>query len=208
VLAGEVEGLRLDPELRWSLWQALTATGAAGTEELDAELAREDTATTRLAHRAALAGRPGPEVKARAWSALGLPAPGEDAELGESELSNDEVDAVIAGFTQPLHAPLLDAYVEPYFALLPQLWAGRSIEIAERLVAGLYPAWVDAEDAAGDHPVVARTRRWLAEHAAPGTGTSRTAARGSPDSPRAGRAAAPWRGAGRSGRRGRRPRAR
>ncbi len=165
VLAGDVPGLRLDPELRWSLWQALTAVGAAGQEELDAELAREDTATTRLAHRAALAGRPDAEVKAQAWAALGLPAPGQDAVLAESTLSNDEVDAVIDGLTQPLHAELLDDYVEPYFALLPQIWAGRSIEIAERLVEGLYPDGVDAgEGPVEDHPVVARTRRWLAEH--------------------------------------------
>ncbi|MCM3659934.1 aminopeptidase N [Georgenia satyanarayanai] len=165
VLAGEVPGLQLDPELRWSLWQALTAVGTAGPDQLDGELAREDTATTRLEHRAALAGRPDATVKAEAWASLGLPAPGQDAVLGESSLSNDEVDAVIAGLTQPLHAELLEGYVEPYFALLPQLWAERSIEIAERLVEGLYPAWVDGpEGPVEEHPVVTRTRRWLAEH--------------------------------------------
>ncbi|WP_251838516.1 aminopeptidase N [Oceanitalea stevensii] len=165
VLAGDVPGLQLDPELRWSLWQALTAVGAAGPDQLDGELAREDTATTRLEHRAALVGRPDAAVKAEAWASLGLPAPGQYAVLGESPLSNDEVDAVIAGLTQPLHADLLEGYVEPYFALLPQLWAGRSIEIAERLVEGLYPAWVDGQEGqVEDHPVVARTRRWLGEH--------------------------------------------
>ncbi|WP_324652374.1 aminopeptidase N [Georgenia sp. H159] len=165
VLAGEVAGLRLDPDLRWSLWQALAAVGAAGEAELDAELAQEDTATTRLAHRAALVGRPDAAVKARAWAALGLPEPGGPAHPGESALSNDEVDAVLDGLTQPLHADLLDTYVEPYFELLPQLWSGRSIEIAERLVQGLYPDWVDGPaGAVEEHPVVARTRRWLAEH--------------------------------------------
>ncbi|WP_258369187.1 aminopeptidase N [Georgenia satyanarayanai] len=173
VLAGEVPGLQLDPELRWSLWQALAATGAAGPQELDAELAREDTATTRLAHRAALAGRPDAEAKAQAWAALGLPT--QDAALGDSPLSNDEVDAVIAGLTQPLHVELLAGYVEPYFALLPGMWADRSIEIAERLVGDLYPDWVDGRGSAPeDHPVVARTRRWLAEHEDAPAGLRRT----------------------------------
>ncbi|WP_226924623.1 aminopeptidase N [Georgenia satyanarayanai] len=171
----DVPGLRLDPELRWTLWRALAAVGLAGPEQLDSELAREDTATTRLEHRAALVGRPDATVKAEAWASLGLPAPGEDRALAESPLSNDEVDAVIAGLTQPLHAELLEGYVEPYFALLPQLWSGRSIEIAERLVEGLYPDWVDAaEGPVEDHPVVARTRRWLAEHEDAPAGLRRT----------------------------------
>ncbi len=164
VLAGAVEGLRLDPELRWSLWQALAAVGPADPEELADELRREETATTRLAHRAALAGRPEAAVKARAWAELGLPAPGTDPTPGESDLSNDEVDAVLTGFSQPLHADLLEPYVEAYFALLEPVWAGRSIEIAERLVIRLYPAWVADAEAGPDHRVVARTRRWLTDH--------------------------------------------
>ena len=167
VLAGEVAGLQLDPELRWSLWQALAAVGAAEVSDLDAELAREDTATTRLAHRAATAARPDGDVKAGGWAALGLPAPGAEARLGPSALSNDEVDATIDGLTQPLHAELLDGYVEPYFGALRTIWSERSIEIAERLVQGLYPSWVDAPEEAGDveaHPVVRRTRQWLVEH--------------------------------------------
>ncbi len=172
VLAGEVPGLRLDPDLRWLLWQALAAVQAAEEAELDAELAREDTATTRLAHRAALAGRPNAAVKARAWAELGLPAPGEPATLGESDLSNDEVDAVLAGLTQPLHADLLGGYVDQYFALLEPIWAQRSIEIAERLVEGLYPDRVDGP--AEDHPVAGRTRRWLAEHPDAPAGLRRT----------------------------------
>ncbi|HLS73240.1 MAG TPA: aminopeptidase N [Actinomycetaceae bacterium] len=164
VLAGTVDGLVLDPELRWSLWQALSAVGQITEADLDAELAREDTATTRLAHREALVGRPDAEAKAAAWRELGLPAPGTDGQVASTALSNDEVDAVIAGFRQPLHAALLEAYVEPYFAALTGIWAEHSIEIAERLVHGLFPSWVDSDAVAEDHPVVRRTRDWLAVH--------------------------------------------
>lgn len=164
-LAGKVTGLALDPELRWALWQALAAVGHAGAAELDAELAREDTATTRLAHREALTGRPEPQVKSAAWRELGLPEPGSGGLPGETELSNDEVDAVIAGFGQALHAELLEPYVEPYFEALRAIWSRHSIEIAERLVHGLFPSWVDGDGGAvEDHPVVRRTQWWLTEH--------------------------------------------
>ena len=190
VLGGAVPGLRLDPEMRWSLWQALAAVGETGVDELDGELRDEETATTRLAYRAALVGRPDAGAKARAWAELGLPAPGTPPTLGNTDLSNDEVDAVLTGFTQPLHADLLEPYVEAYFALLEPIWAGRSIEIAERLVIGLFPGWVDDGAGAEGHPVVARTRRWLAEHAAAPAGLRRCVLEQLDDLERASRARA------------------
>ncbi|MDR2999422.1 MAG: aminopeptidase N, partial [Microbacterium sp.] len=45
------EGLTLDPDLRWELLTALTATGAAGPEEVEAELKRDDTSSGRTAAR-------------------------------------------------------------------------------------------------------------------------------------------------------------
>src|SRR5699024_4895217 len=48
--ASAPEGLRLDPDLRWSLWTALAATGDAVAADLDAELERDDTAGGRTAH--------------------------------------------------------------------------------------------------------------------------------------------------------------
>ncbi|MFC4555067.1 aminopeptidase N [Georgenia faecalis] len=139
-----VAGLPLDPDLRWALWQALAAVGDAQVGELDAELARERTAATRTSHLAALVGRPDAEVKAEAWRSL----------VEQDALSNDEVDATIEGFTQPLHASLVAPWTEPYFTSLRRLWEERSIEIAARLVRGLYPGQQGAA-------VLARTRAWL-----------------------------------------------
>ncbi|MGO4494083.1 aminopeptidase N, partial [Arthrobacter sp. 2YAF22_2] len=81
-------------------------------------------------------------------------------------LSNQLLSATIAGFnTAP--AALLAGYVEPYFECLERVWSDRSIEIASRIVRGLYPAGQDL-DAPGsspaEHPVIARSDRWLAEH--------------------------------------------
>ncbi|MEE6286400.1 aminopeptidase N [Georgenia sp. MJ173] len=164
-LDGAVPGLVLDPEMRWLLWQALAATDAAEVPELDAELAREDTATTRLAHRAAVIGRPDAQVKAQAWESLGLPLPGSAPMLAASDLSNDEVDAVIAGYTRPLHAHLVAEHAEQYFALLPTVWAQRSIEIAERLVRGLFPRSLESLDEDGSPTVLRLARGWLAANA-------------------------------------------
>ena len=53
------DGLRIDADLRWDCWVALSAQGAASPAELDAALAADDTMTGRQAHELALAIRPG-----------------------------------------------------------------------------------------------------------------------------------------------------
>jgi aminopeptidase N len=156
----EVEGLAVDADLRWSLWHALAANGQASAGELDAELERDTTASGRAGHATALAARPDPDVKAGAWKAA----------VEGSELSNQLLSATITGFaTAP--STLLDPYVEPYFECLRGVWDNRSIEIANRIVRGLYPLAQDlpAGTSPEQHPVVLRTDAWLEANAdAPG----------------------------------------
>ncbi|MEZ2391601.1 aminopeptidase N [bacterium RCC_150] len=158
LLAGTetVDGLAVDPELRWSFWQALAANGAAELSELDAELERDRTAAGREGHALAAAARPEPDVKAAAW----------EAALNDTGLSNEILSATIAGFSIA-PAGLLDKFIEPYFDCLEAVWAARSIEIASRIVRGLFPAAQDlpAGTAPADHPVLRRTDDWLAAHA-------------------------------------------
>ncbi|UKA52419.1 aminopeptidase N [Arthrobacter sp. FW305-BF8] len=151
-----VPGLSVDAELRWSLLHALAARGLATEQELGAELARDTTASGRAGHATALAARPEAAVKAAAW----------EAAVHGTELSNQLLSATIAGFNTASEE-LLDPFVEPYFECLQTVWAERSIEIASRIVRGLYPAVRDLGQAGTpeDHAVVARTDRWLAEHA-------------------------------------------
>ncbi|MDR6505571.1 aminopeptidase N [Arthrobacter oryzae] len=151
-----LEGLAVDPELRWSLWHALAANGQATEAELDAELARDTTASGRAGHATALAARPDAAVKAAAW----------DAAVNGNALSNELLSATIAGFNTAPDA-MLDPFVEPYFGSLEKVWAERSIEIASRIVRGLFPAGQDL--VAGlpeEHPVLARADDWLAGHPA------------------------------------------
>ena len=150
-----LEGLAVDAERRWHLWHALAANGQATLAELDAELARDTTASGRAGHATAVAARPDPAVKAAAW---------QEAVHGTA-LSNQQLSATISGFTTA-PAGLLDPYVEPYFECLRDVWDGRSIEIASRIVRGLFPLNQDLAEgmAPADHPVLRRTDDWLAAH--------------------------------------------
>jgi aminopeptidase N len=140
-----VEGLEIDQELRWALLEPLTAAGAVGEVELDAELRRDDTAAGRLHQIRCLAARPSAAVKAEAWRSV----------VESADLTNAMVDAVIGGFNQPTQRELLAPYVEPYFEVITDVWSHRRMEIAVRVVSGLYPS-LQASAA-----TLARTDTWL-----------------------------------------------
>jgi len=141
-------GLSVDAELRWHLLLRLVITGRAGLDEVEAELERDPTAAGQRHAAACRAARPVPEAKAQAWHAL----------VESDELPNAVQAAVIAGFAQPEHAALLEPYVDPYFASIEDLWATRTVEIAQNLVVGLYPT------ALVSPAVVERTDAYLAGH--------------------------------------------
>ncbi|GAA4484052.1 aminopeptidase N [Rhodococcus olei] len=146
------DGLTLDPDLRWLLWTALAATGHADAGDLDAELAGDGTASGRTAHLRALTARPDPDVKAAAWVSA----------LTDTTLTNDHLDATIGGFRAGERRDLLARHDDAYFASIAEVWARRSIEIARRIVVGLFPASdsLDAVDdwlaAQGDAPAALR----------------------------------------------------
>lgn len=141
------EGLTVDPDLRWQLLAALVTTGHADAADVADELERDDTGTGRTAARRALASRPDATVRAAAW----------EAAWTDESLSNDHLDAEIAGFRAGGRRDLIEQYDEEYFARIGDAWRTRSIELAQRLVVGLFPAaesltlvdaWIADNDAA------------------------------------------------------------
>ena len=141
------EGLTVDPDLRWQLLTALVTTGHAGADEIAAELARDETGTGRTAARRALASRPEVGVRAAAW----------EAAWTDLSLSNDHLDAEIAGFRAGGRRDLIERFDAEYFERISTVWGSRSIELAKRLVIGLFPstdstalvdAWLDANESA------------------------------------------------------------
>ncbi|OZD10728.1 aminopeptidase N [Rhodococcus sp. 06-156-3C] len=131
-----IEGIDLDSEQRWLLLRSLSALGRTTVARLDAELDTDATSSGRNSYRAAVAAQPTPEAKTRAWADV----------IDSDELSNDAVDATLAGFRAG-GRELLSAFDDRYFDVIADLWSTRSIEIARRLVVGLFPQQ-DSTDAA------------------------------------------------------------
>ncbi|WP_406249962.1 aminopeptidase N [Microbacterium sp. M] len=150
VLAGEgPEGLPVDPELRWAFLTALATVGALDATGIAAELANDDTADGRTASIRALAARPDAVVRDAAWTAAWT----------DTSLSNDHLDATIGGFRAGGRRDLIAGHDAEYFARIGPVWTQRSIELASRLVTGLFPQTETLELVDG----------WLAENAdAPG----------------------------------------
>ncbi|QDQ94205.1 aminopeptidase N [Rhodococcus sp. WB9] len=138
-------GLALDPDLRWGFWGALAATGHADDADLDGELRRDDTGSGRTAYLRAKFSRPDPDVKAKAWESI----------FHDRTLSNEHLGAVIAGFRAGARHDLVEGYAAGYFASIRPVWEERSIEIARRIVVGLFPSETTLDAADG----------WLATNA-------------------------------------------
>ncbi|MFD4957526.1 aminopeptidase N [Microbacterium sp. NPDC058389] len=124
------DGLPLDPELRWAWLIALTATGNASVDEADTELAADPSAQGHVAHRTALAARPDGAVRHAAWYAA----------WDDETLTNDHLAATIAGVRAGDRRDLVAGLDAEYFSRIRPAWTARSIEIARRLVVGLFPS--------------------------------------------------------------------
>ncbi len=133
ILSGDAPpptGLALDPDLRWVWLIALAATGHATPADADAELERDPSASGHARRRTVLAARPDARVRAAAW----------EAAWTDVALTNEHLDATIAGVRAGGRRDLIAALDEDYFTRIRPAWSERSIEIARRLVVGLFPA--------------------------------------------------------------------
>ncbi|CAM5385178.1 Aminopeptidase N OS=Streptomyces glaucescens OX=1907 GN=pepN1 PE=3 SV=1 [Streptomyces glaucescens] len=150
LLAGteKIDGLEVDQELRWVFLEPLVVHGHADEKALEAELARDDTASGKRHQVRCLAARPSAAVKAQAWARV----------VESDSLSNALVEATITGFAQPSQRELLAPYAEKYFAVIERVWAERSIQIGMDVVRGLFPSLQDSPG------TLAAADAWLAAH--------------------------------------------
>src|SRR4051794_4572707 len=156
------EGLAVDEDLRWAIVQTLSALGAVGADEIQAELERDPSAAGQRYAATARALQPTPEAKAEAWRLA----------VDDDSLANAIQEAVIGGFAHPTQGRLLAPYVERYFAEVRGVWDRRTSELAQNVVVGLFPTWsstiepatVAAADAfLADRDVPAALRRLVSE---------------------------------------------
>jgi aminopeptidase N len=146
----ELEGLTVDEDLRWEFVRGLAAAGAADRARIDAELARDQTASGHRNHAGALAARPLAEAKSEAWRTVTEPG----------DQPKDLLRALLTGFHQPGQTRLLAPYAEPYFESLDRIWSERTIENASMIVSGAFPELLV------DEGTLALADAWLAgEHA-------------------------------------------
>ncbi|MEV7679285.1 aminopeptidase N [Streptomyces sp. NPDC088341] len=127
-------GPELDPELRWRILTRLAVLGAIGTGTIDAELARDPSATGQEGAARCRAALPDPAAKAEAWTRL----------FGSDDLSNYLFTATAKGFWQPEQAELVQEYVPRFYPEAVALAARRGPAIAE--AAGRYAFPVHAID--------------------------------------------------------------
>lgn len=146
-----LDGLSIDTDLRWELLTSLVTGGRAGAAEIDAQLEADPTATGQRAAAAARAAIPTADAKAAAWAAV----------VESDALPNALQAATIGGFGRVHDRALLRPYVAPYFEVLEKVWAGKTNEMAQNIVTGLYPTEL-ADDAEAD--VAGATDAWLAAH--------------------------------------------
>ena len=141
-----VPGLAVDAELRWTLLANLVALGAAGEEEIEAELDRDPTASGQRRAATARALRPTAEAKAEAWRLA----------TEDDEIPNAINAAIIGGFSHPTQHVLTRPYTRPYFEVVEDVWERRTSEIAQNVVVGLFPDDISTDTVAAADEFLAR----------------------------------------------------
>jgi aminopeptidase N len=144
LLNGSAPGLVVDADLRWFFIITLAERAAFSKEELDAELAQDNTTSGNCFYETALASAPSADAKDYAWN-----------KIVNEEIMNSVRSALIAGFQRPIQRELLANYVDRYFDSIISVWESKSYEGAAKIVAGLYPSWVLSQ------ATIDKTELWL-----------------------------------------------
>ena len=144
-------GLEIDTDLGWELLEGLVLNGAADLPEIEAALAKDNTANGAQAAARVRAVIPTAEGKLAAFSSV----------VDSDEAPNAIVRNTAAGMVHTNDPASLSLVSEQYFASLADIWKNRSYQIAEALIVGLYPSTLASQ------ALVDATKEWLAAN--PGT---------------------------------------
>ncbi|MES2169406.1 MAG: aminopeptidase N [Actinomycetota bacterium] len=139
-------GLEIDTDLRWELLEGLVLAGAAGNNEIDEALEKDNTSNGQQAAARARATMTTPEAKRAAFDSL----------VDSDDLPNAIVRQVTVGYQHTNDPSSLSTLVKPYFDALNDIWKNRTYKIAEYIVVGLYPTPLASRE------LVAATNAWLA----------------------------------------------
>ncbi len=126
-----IDGLAVDPDLRWALVETLSAHGRLSTETIDAELERDPSAAGQRHAATARALVPTAEAKAETWDRI----------VGDDTLPNAMQRALLNGFAHHTQGELLAPYIQRYFNDISAVWDQRSSEVAQVIAVLLFPTW-------------------------------------------------------------------
>jgi aminopeptidase N len=141
-----LKGLEIDADLDWELLEGLVLGGAAGQAEIDAALAKDNTANGQQSAARATATIPTAAAKKAAFDSL----------VTKDDQSNVIVRSIGVGYTHTNDPSSLAGQVAPYFDAITTIWKTRSYKIAEYIVLGLYPTPLVSDELAD------ATKSWLA----------------------------------------------
>jgi aminopeptidase N len=126
-----IDGLAVDTELRWQLLQRLVSRGAAGPEQIEAELERDRTDAGERHAQSCLAEIPTADAKEAAW-----------ARITDGSLPNATFRAALRGFKDADQDELLAPYVARYYEALAGLWRDGVTDMAQFFTEVAYPDFV------------------------------------------------------------------
>jgi aminopeptidase N len=84
-----------------------------------------------------------------------------DAVMHNNNLPNTIIEATIGGFQDPDHRDLMEAFVDRYFAELPDVWEEQTMEMAQDITAGMYPVYATSPE------LITKTNEFLANSTMP-----------------------------------------
>jgi aminopeptidase N len=142
------DGLRVEADLRWEILQSLVALGAAGPEQIDAELDTDRTATGEREASLARALVPTAASKAETWRRL----------VGDHALPNWLQRSMLQGFQHSAQNELTAPYAAEFFAVIGDVWAQRDGDPAQEFALLGYPSQQVDDD------TIRRTDAWLADN--------------------------------------------
>ncbi len=128
--AGEktLPGLAIDTDLEWELLAGLALCGGATPSDIEAALATDNTSNGQQAAARAQSLLPGAASKRAVFERL----------TEDANIPNAIVRSLTLGYDVVNDQRDLEELVEPYFAMLEQIWAERTYKIAEYIVEGLW----------------------------------------------------------------------
>jgi aminopeptidase N len=144
ILNGSIKGLTVDAEIRWHLVICAVKRGILGATEIDAELAKDNTAHGKQYGALAHAAIPTAQAKASAFKSV-----------TSAKLSNTIHSYTCRGFNVAMQSDLLTPFIDQYFAILIDLWTNAGYEIAETTATLLFPGFNVSEDTLG------KAQKWL-----------------------------------------------